>query len=81
MVDKNEGVQAKTSNPSLNRQLELLHISKTAYYYKPLKPFSSSKDKKLLYMIDKIHTKHPYYGTRRVQKVLKRLGFNNRLLA
>jgi len=26
IVDKNEGVQAKTSNPSLNRQLELLHI-------------------------------------------------------
>ena len=77
MVDKNEGVQAKTSNPSLNHKLELLHISKTAYYYKPLKPFSSSKDKKLLDMIDKIHTKHPYYGTRRVQKVLKRLGFNN----
>ena len=33
MVDNNEGVQAKTKNPSLNRRLELLHISKTAHYY------------------------------------------------
>jgi putative transposase len=55
MVDKGEGVQATTlanpsskSHPSLNRQLELLGISKTAYYYKPIEPFSKSKDKKLL---------------------------------
>jgi putative transposase len=72
MVDKGEGVQATTlanpsskSQPSLNRQLELLGISKTAYYYKPIEPFSKSKDKKLLDAIDKIHTKYPYYGTRR----------------
>ena len=75
MVDKNEGVQAKSKNPSLNRQLELLHISKTAHYYKPAVPFSSDEDRKLLNAIDAIHTKHPYYGTRRVVELLKRLGF------
>jgi len=88
MVDK-EGVQAvtKSKNPSqqseakksplsLNRQLGLLHLSKTAYYYKPIEPFGSKEDKKLLDMIDKIHTKHPYYGTRRMEKLLKRLGFD-----
>jgi len=83
MVDKGEGVQATTlanpsskSQPSLNRQLELLGISKTAYYYKPIEPFSKSKDKKLLDAIDKIHTKYPYYGTRRIQELLNKLGFN-----
>jgi putative transposase len=87
MVDS-EGVQAtiKEKHPSqksntskslsLNRQLELLHISKTAHYYKPLEPFGRDEDKKLLDMIDKIHTKHPYYGTRRIVKLLKRLGFD-----
>ena len=39
-------------------------------------PFSSDEDIKLLNVIDKIHTKHPYYGTRRVVAILKRLGFN-----
>jgi hypothetical protein len=46
MVGKGEGVQATTlsnpskkSQPSLNRQLELLGISKTAYYYKPIELF------------------------------------------
>lgn len=76
MIDTPEGVQAKTSNPSLNRQLGLLHMSKTAYYYKPVVPFESNEDIKLLNMIDKIHTKYPYYGTRRVEKLLKRVGFN-----
>ncbi len=58
---------------SLNRQLQLLSVSKTAYYYEPVKPFSSKEDKELLDTIDKIHTKHPYYGTRRVVKLLNRL--------
>jgi putative transposase len=60
---------------SLNRQLNLLSISKTGHYYTPVEKFSSDEDIKLLNMIDKIHTKFPYYGTRRVSKLLKRLGF------
>ena len=76
MVDTNEGVQAITLNPSLNRQLELLHVSKTAHYYEKVLSFSSDEDIKLLNTIDKIHTKHPYYGVRRVVKLLKRVGFD-----
>jgi putative transposase len=77
MIDEDK-VQAQKENkiPSLNKQLTMLNISKTAHYYKPTQKFSSSKDKKLLNTIDSIHTKYPYYGTRRVEKLLKRLGFN-----
>lgn len=61
---------------SLNNQLKLLSVSKTLYYYKPQLRFSSPDDIKLLNTIDIIHTKHPYYGTRRHMKLLKRLGYN-----
>ena len=61
---------------SLNKQLKLLDISKTAHYYEPVIPFSSDEDIKLLNTIDLIHTKHPYYGTRRIVKILTRLGIN-----
>ena len=61
---------------SLNKQFVLLDISKTAYYYEPVIPFSSNEDMKLLNTIDLIHTKHPYYGTRRIVKLLARLGLN-----
>ena len=60
---------------SKNKQLELLSISKSSNYYKAVVPFSSATDQKLLDTIDKIHTKYPYYGHRRVHKLLGRLGF------
>ena len=76
LIDKSEGIQAKNQKPSLNQQLKLLQISKTAYYYKPVIPFSSNNDKKLLSVIDKIHTNYPYYGTRRMVVELKKKSFN-----
>jgi len=77
MIDEGK-VQAQkdTKTPSLNKQLKLLSVSKTAHYYEPVNKFSSDEDIKLLNMIDIIHTKHPYYGTRRVHKLLQRLGFH-----
>lgn len=76
MVDKGVQAKSKNKNPSLNRQLNLLNISKTAYYYEASVAFSSQEDINLLNIIDKIHTKFPYYGTRRVTKILKRLRIN-----
>ena len=66
---------SKEKIPSLNRRLKLLKISKTAWYYQYTEPFSSEEDIRLLNMIDRIYTKHPYYGHRRIHKVLNRLGF------
>ncbi|MBL0686545.1 MAG: IS3 family transposase [Sulfurospirillum sp.] len=61
---------------SLNKQLNILGLSKTAHYYKPVEKFSSNEDIILLSTIDKIHTKFPYYGTRRVHKLLSRIGLH-----
>ena len=60
---------------SINRQLKLLSIPKSSTYYKPIIPFGSDEDKKLLDAIDAIYTKHPYYGYRRVHRLLLRVGF------
>lgn len=76
LIGKDEGVQAATKNPSLNRRLQLLHMSKSAYYYKPVQAFETQEDIAMLHTIDKIHTQYPYYGTRRIVKMLKRLGFD-----
>ena len=58
---------------SLNKQQRLLSVSKTAYYYKPVEKFRSANDRKMLSTIDLIHTKHPYYGSRRIVKILRYL--------
>ncbi|MDF1881159.1 IS3 family transposase [Sulfurimonas sp. MAG313] len=60
---------------SVSKQLRLLGLSKTAYKYIPVTPFSSGEEIKLLNLIDTIHTKYPYYGTRRVMRLLRRLGY------
>ncbi len=76
LVDK-EGVQAEISkNPSLNKRLEMLSVSKCAYYYKPVKPFSSMEEVSLLHKIDEIYTEFPYYGYRRIKFALERAGIN-----
>ena len=46
IVNSKGNVQAQTKTPSLNKRLELLGISKTAYYYKLAIPFSSHNDKR-----------------------------------
>ena len=76
IADSEGSVQAQIKVPSLNKRLELLGMSKTAYYYKPVIPFNSQMHKKLLDAIDEIHTDYPYYGTRRMVVKLKKRGFN-----
>ena len=71
-----EGELQAASIPSLNRRLKLLKISKTAWYAQAKEPFSTPEEIALLQMIDRIYTKHPYYGHRRIQKLLGQLGFN-----
>ncbi|MDQ7085913.1 MAG: IS3 family transposase [Sulfurovum sp.] len=53
-----------------------MSIPKSSSYYKAVVPFSSDVDQEILNVIDKIYTKYPYYGHRRVHKLLERFGFN-----
>ena len=76
IIENESNVQAEEKKLSLNKKLQLLDISKTAYYYKAVTPFSSKYNKKVLDEIDKIHTDYPYYGTRRMVVELKNNGFN-----
>lgn len=73
-----EAIQARdtASNPSLTRQLTLLSVSKKAYYYQAVNPFSTPEDLHLLNKIDEIYTEHPYYGYRRMKDALKREGIS-----
>jgi putative transposase len=66
MVDK------KDSNLSVNRQLKLLAVPKSSYYYKPLK---FPKDCYLKDDIHEIYGKCPFYGYRRIHLETKALGW------
>lgn len=63
-------------NMSLNKQCQLLQISKSSLYYNPTKPFSSNGDLKVLDAINNIYSDFPSYGSRRIHSQLLRDGFN-----
>lgn len=56
--------------PPLNRQCELLGIPRGSLYYPPLA--LSADDKTMMRHIDELYTKHPFYGSRRIARVLTR---------
>ena len=67
LIDKNN------KNISINKQSELLWISKSSIYYTKQ---ISDNDKKTMDQIDKIYTNHPYYWSRRIAKQLKQNWYN-----
>lgn len=63
-------------NISLNKQCQLLNISKSSLYYKPTKPFSTNSDFRLLDAINNIYSDFPSYGSLRIHAQLLRDGFS-----
>lgn len=61
---------------SLNKQCKLLHVSKASLYYKPIKPFSTYSEIKLLDAINNIYSDFPTYGSRRIHAQLLRDGLS-----
>jgi len=57
---------------SITRQLGLLTLPANSYYYKPVS--LSTLDELLMRLIDTEYTAHPFYGSRRIQVELIRLG-------
>ena len=65
MIEKNNSV-------SLTRQCQILEISRSSIYYKPV-PVNET-DQRLMKLIDAIHLNHPYFGTRRICEKLCEIG-------
>jgi len=55
----------------LTIKANLLSISRSTIYYKPV---SDPYDDILMRLIDEIYTKTPFYGSRRITHMLKRMG-------
>ena len=58
----------------LNQQCRLLNLSRPSIYYKATAV--SARDLELMRLIDEIHLKWPFYGSRRIRDELKDLGHN-----
>ena len=72
---KQDMIESKHEELSLNQQCILLGLNKSTLYYKPIPRFSKDKDLSILNAIDMIYTNNPSYGHRRIWKQLLRDGF------
>ena len=57
---------------SLQRQCELIGISRSGFYYEPLP--ESQENLALMRRLDELYLEHPVYGSRRLTAVLRREG-------
>ena len=66
-------VSKKYNNISINRQCELLNVSKGALYYEPvgIDPYNLE----LMDILDRQFTETPFYGSRRLTAYLNRQGY------
>ena len=62
----------RESGLSIVRQCQLVGFSRTSMYYEP-KPISSM-DLELMRLIDEIHLKYPFFGSRRIRDKLNEKG-------
>lgn len=56
----------------ISQQAELLNLNRTSLYYKPVEP--SAEEVAMKHRIDKIYTKYPYFGSRKITEKLKAEG-------
>ncbi|MDP1993867.1 MAG: IS3 family transposase [Ignavibacteria bacterium] len=69
MTDKLKLVDRENYNVTLNRQAELLSISRASLYYKTE---ASEKDTLIMNLIDEIYTDNPTYGKRTLAAIISR---------
>jgi putative transposase len=69
-----ELVELVPGAPCLGRQLELLGLPRSSYYYEPHP--APREDLELATLIDRLYMDMPFYGSRRMVAALQALGFD-----
>ena len=69
---KPEMLEAMHKELSIREQCRIIALPRSRYYYKP-QPIML--DMKIADEIDRIYTKWPYYGSRRIRAEMRRLGY------
>lgn len=65
-------IEREGSELSLGAQAELLSLSRSSLYYKPIPP--TAEEIAVKHRIDEIYTESPFYGSRKITELLRREG-------
>ena len=72
MADRRQLIKRDDESLSTARKCELLELNRSSYYYEV--QGETEETFCLMREIDRIYTDHPYYGSRRIEAVLRRQG-------
>ena len=67
--ERRDLVDFKDPELSVKKQAELIGINRSSLYYQPIG--TSPEELELRRQIDELYTKYPYYGARRIARILK----------
>jgi len=73
LTERRARVEADDKEVSIRRQCQLLGLNRSTRYYVPAKV--SAEETALMKAIDRIFTKWPFYGSRRIAFELRQLGY------
>lgn len=66
-------IEPRHSELSVVEQCELLGLPRSTYYYEPVEEIAENLE--LMRVMDELHLKHPFYGSRQMKEALKRHGY------
>ena len=70
LVERKNSIDLIHKKISVKKQCELMYVHRSTLYYKAVEP--TAYEIQIKSLIDKIYTKHPYYGSRRIKFTLTR---------
>ena len=68
-------VEPNNPNITVKRQAELVSVNRTSVYRPSKEQRENEENVQLMHRIDEIYMKHPYYGYRRMTRILRDQGF------
>ena len=74
MVERKNKIQSDNSLP-ITRKCNLLDISRSTLYYKPVEQEVDLEELEIKKLMDKLHLDHPYMGSRSLRDQLQRKGY------
>jgi putative transposase len=72
VADRRQLIKRNDESLSTARKCELIDLNRSSYYFEP--QGETEETFALMRQIDRIYTDHPYYGSRRIEAVLRREG-------
>jgi putative transposase len=71
LIEKKNIIDLNNKKISIRKQCELIELNRSNIYYRVVKP--SEYEVEIKNLIDKIYTKYPSFGSRRITIIIKNL--------